>query len=256
MEIREDTMTENRTVSADELLRREFNHWAEEGRGEEMEKHHISITQQTLALMDLKPGERVLDLGCGAGWATRLMAQIVGAGERPGQVIGLDLSDEMIRRARAGSKAYENVMFVAGSAQQIPWDENFFNKVLSVESFYYYADQGRALAELFRVMAPRGWLFILINLYKDNPYSLRWVEELKVPVQVRSEQEYIDLLRAHTFEDVRAVRIPDQTPTPEEYTGKWFTNAGELREFKRIGALLLIARKPNFRSPAPGYQMY
>ncbi len=249
-------MAENRTVSADELLRREFNLWAEQGRGEEMEKHHISITEQTLVLMGLKPGERVLDLGCGAGWATRLMAQVVGATERPGQVVGLDVSDEMIRRARAASAAYDNVMFVAGSAQQIPWEENFFDKVLSVESFYYYADQDRALAELFRVMAPCGELFILINLYKDNPYSLRWVAELKVPVQVRSEQEYIDLLKAHTFEHVRAMSIPDQTPTPQEYTGKWFKNAEELREFKRIGALLLIARKPDFRSPAPGYQVY
>ena len=184
------------------------------------------------------------------------MAQSVAGGERPGQVIGLDVSDEMIRRARANSKAHDNVMFVVGSAQQIPWDENFFDKVLSVESFYYYADQERALAELFRVMAPLGELFILINLYKDNAYSLRWVDELKVPVQVRSEQEYIELLKAHTFEDVRAVRVSDLTPTPEEYSGKWFKNAEELREFKRIGALLLIARKPDFRSPPPGYQVY
>jgi ubiquinone/menaquinone biosynthesis C-methylase UbiE len=249
-------MIDNKTATADERLRREFNQWAEQGRGEEMEHHHISITEQTLALMDLKPGERVLDLGCGAGWATRLMAQSVAGGERPGQVIGLDVSDEMIRRARATSKDHDNVMFVVGSAQQIPWDENFFDKVLSVESFYYYADQDRALAELFRVMAPLGKLFILMNLYKDNAYSLRWVDELKVPVQVRSEQEYVDLLKAHTFEDVRAVRVPDLTPTPEEYSGKWFKNAAELREFKRIGALLLIARKPNFRSPAPGYQVY
>ncbi len=174
----------------------------------------------------------------------------------PGQVIGLDVSDEMIRRARANSTDYDNVMFVVGSAQHIPWEENFFDKVLSVESFYYYADQERALAELFRVIAPRGELFILINLYKDNPYSLRWVDELKVPVQVRSEQEYLDLLKAHTFEDVRAVRVPDLTPTPEEYSGKWFKNAGELREFKRIGALLLIARKPDFRSPPLGYEVY
>jgi len=249
-------MIDNKTATADERLRQEFNQWAEQGRGEEMEHHHISITEQTLALMDLKPGERVLDLGCGAGWATRLMAQSVAGGARPGQVIGLDVSDEMIRRARANSKDYDNVMFVVGSAQQIPWDENFFDKVLSVESFYYYADQDRALAELFRVMAPLGKLFILINLYKDNAYSLRWVDELKVPVQVRSEQEYVELLKAHTFEDVLAVRVPDLTPTPDEYSGKWFKSAEELREFKRIGALLLIARKPNFRSPAPGYQVY
>jgi len=195
------------TSSTDEQMRREFNQWAEAGKGEEMEQHHISITQQTLALMGLKPGQRVLDLGCGAGWASRLLARMVAGGEREGQVIGLDVSDEMIRRARAKSTEHENLMFIVGSAQQIPWEENFFDKVLSVESFYYYGDQERTLSELFRVMAPKGGLFILINLYKDNHYSLRWVEELQVPVQVRSEQEYLELLRDSGFEDVRAMRL-------------------------------------------------
>jgi arsenite methyltransferase len=249
-------MSDSRTASADEHLRQEFNQWAEQGKGEEMEAHHISITEQTLAQMKLKPGDRVLDLGCGAGWASRLMAKAVANGDKPGQVVGLDVSDEMIRRARATSTDLDNVMFVVGSAQQIPWDENFFDKVLSVESFYYYSDQEHALAELFRVMAPKGELYILINLYRDNHYSLRWVEELKVPVQVHSEQEYIDMLKRHTYEDVRAMRVPDLTPTPEEYSGRWFKNAEELRDFKRIGALLLIARKPDFESPPPAYQVW
>ena len=248
-------MSENKTISVDEQMRREFNQWAEAGRGEEMEQHHISITQQTLALMGLRPGQRGLDLGCGAGWASRLLAQLVGGGERPGQVVGLDVSDEMVRRARGASAQYDNILFVVGSAEQIPWEENFFDKVLSVESFYYYGDQERALSELFRVLAPKGELYILINLYRDNHYSLRWVDELKVPVQVRSEQEYIELLKENGYEDVRAVRVPYLTPTPEEYSGKWFKNAEELRDFKRIGALLLIARKPDVVSPPRGYEL-
>ena len=222
-----------------------------------MGQHHLAITEATLRLMDLQPGERVLDLGCGAGWATRTLARLVSEGPQGfGQIVGLDISDEMIRRARAGSREFDNIMYVWGSAERIPWEENYFDKVLSVESFYYYPDPDRALNELFRVMAPRGRLFILINLYKDNPNSLQWVDKLKVPVQVRSEAEYLELLRTHSFEDVGALRIPDPTPTPDDYRGQSFASVQDLREFKRIGALLVMGTKPNFRSPAPPYTIY
>jgi ubiquinone/menaquinone biosynthesis C-methylase UbiE len=227
------------TSQADQKLQEEFNQWAAAGRGDEMEDHHSDITEQTLALMDLQPADRILDLGCGTGWASRRMARVATAGE----VVGLDVADEMLRRAEQASSGIKNVRYVWGSAEKIPAADNFFTKVLSVESFYYYADQGKALDELRRVMAPDGRLFILINLYKDNHYSLRWVGELKVPVQALSEAEYVAMLRQHGFLDVQARRIPDRTPTPEAYSGKWFKNAEELREFKRLGALLLIGTR-------------
>src|ERR1041385_4176973 len=243
--------------SPDEKLQLEFNRWAAEGEGPKMERHHLDITEKTIRLMNLRPGERVLDLGCGSGWATRLLARLVADGpEGFGQVVGVDVSDEMIRQARAESKDFENILYVVGSAQQIPWEENFFDKMLSVESFYYYADQDRSLAELFRVMAPRGRMFILINLYKDNPYSLQWVDKLKVPVQVRSAAEYIELLKKHAFKKVEWRQIPDDTPTPDDYKTKSFNSLDDLRAFKRTGALLLMATKPDLRTPAPGYTIY
>jgi len=235
-----ETKTDVVQTQADKKLQQEFNQWAEAGRGDEMENHHSDITEQTLALMDLKPADRVLDLGCGTGWASRRLARVVTAGE----VVGLDVADEMLRRAEQTSEGIKNVRYVWGSAEKIPAADNAFSKILSVESFYYYADQGKALDELLRVMAPGGKLFILINLYSDNHYSLRWVTELKVPVQALSEAEYLTLLRKHGFTSVEARRIPDLSPTPETYSGKWFKNAEELRDFKRIGALLLIGEKP------------
>ena len=249
-------MTEKRQTP-DEKLQQEFNRWAKTGEGPKMESHHLDITEKTIRLMNLRPGERVLDLGCGSGWATRMLARIVGDGpEGFGQVIGVDVSDEMIRLARAASKDFENVMYVWGSATQIPWEENFFDKMLSVESFYYYPDQDRALAELFRVMAPKGRLFILINLYKDNPYSLQWVDKLNVPVHVRAAVEYVDLLKKHLFENVEYRQIPDDTPTPDDYVTKSFRSLDDLKAFKKTGALLLMASKPDFRTPAPGYTVY
>ena len=243
--------------SQDQELQQEFNRWAEAGEGPKMEQHHLDITEKTIRLMNLRPGERILDLGCGSGWATRLLARMVGEGpEGFGQVIGVDVSDEMIRVARADSKDFDNVMFVWGSAAQIPWEENFFDKVLSIESFYYWPDQERGLAELFRVMAPKGRLFILINLYKDNPYSLQWVDKLKVPVHVRSAAEYVDLLKSHAFEDVTYRQIPDDTPTPDNYVTKSFQSLDDLKAFKRTGALLLMATRPDVRVQAPGYTIY
>jgi ubiquinone/menaquinone biosynthesis C-methylase UbiE len=229
----------------DERLRQEFNEWAVAGRGSDMERHHLNIAAQTIRRMRLQSGERVLDLSCGTGWAARLVARLVAEGPVGfGQVVGLDISDEMIARAREASRDFENLLFVWGSAEQIPWDENYFDKVLSIEAFYYFPDQERVLNELFRVMAPRGRLFILINLYSDNPHSRRCAEKLKVPVHMRSEQEYAAMLQRCLFEEVEVHHIPDETPTPDDYQNEVFT-VQEMREIKRIGALLLTASKPN-----------
>jgi arsenite methyltransferase len=231
-------------TSFEQTLQQEFNRWAAAGEGEKMEHHHLDITQKTMGLMNLRPGNRVLDLGCGAGWATRLLARSVAGEDQSGRVVGLDVSDEMIALAQASSKAFANVRYIVGSAQQIPWRDNFFDKVLSVESFYYYRDQEQVLEELFRVSAPGGGLFILINLYRDNPFSLQWVDKLRVPVEVRSSSEYVEMLKEHGFERVESMQVPDDTPTPDHYRTKSFHSLEDLKRFKSIGALLLRGTKP------------
>src|SRR5512141_2460491 len=98
------------SMTPEQQLREEFNRWAEAGRGAEMEKHHLDITEKAIRLMELRAGERVLDLSCGTGWATRILARLVGEGPQGfGQVVGLDISDEMIRQARAASREFDNM---------------------------------------------------------------------------------------------------------------------------------------------------
>ena len=107
-----------------ETLREEFNRWAAAGRGEGMEQEHLPITLPILGKMRLGTADNVLDVGCGAGWLSRRLAKLVPLG----RVVGIDVSDEMIRHARRASVDFENLMFVTGEVEEIPWEPNFFRR--------------------------------------------------------------------------------------------------------------------------------
>lgn len=221
-------------------VREEFNRWAEAGRGEEMENHHWPIVEPTLTLMNLEPTDRVLDAGCGTGWLCRTMAERVPQGE----VIGIDVSDEMVRRAKAASQRVVNLRFQVGSVDQIPAEECSFSKVISVESAYYWPDPVKGIKEIFRVLMSGGTLWILINYYRDNPYCHQWGSLYAIPTHLLFSEEWVELLRREGFSSVASRRIPDPSPTPEVYTGPWFKDADQLRKFKEVGALLVHGMKP------------
>ena len=222
-----------------EVLREEFNRWAEAGRGEGMEQEHLPITLPVLEKMHLAPADNVLDVGCGAGWLSRRLAKLL----PQGRVVGMDVSDEMIRRARRSSVDFENVMFVTGEVEEIPWEPNFFSHVVSVESSYYWPDPAVGIREIFRVLKPGGAAWMLINYYRDNPHVHQWGGLLEVETHLLSAAEWSELFRAAGFGNVEPERVRDHSPTPEVYTGRWFRDAAELRAFKAEGALLVHGAK-------------
>jgi ubiquinone/menaquinone biosynthesis C-methylase UbiE len=228
-------------LKSEEHRRAEFNQWALDGVGEQMERLHRSRALPAAAWLDLKPGERVLDLGCGTGWATRLLAEAVLGGE--GSASGLDLSPEMIARARAESREAENVLFAVGSADEIPWRDEYFHKALCVESFYFFPEPSSVLRELHRVLLPGGRLAMVVSVYRENAPSLERAAQLKIPVQAHSESGYQQMLEAEGFVDVAVEHLPDSGGHDEPWPGG-FAGEEKLGEFRRMGALLVTARKP------------
>jgi arsenite methyltransferase len=224
---------------SDKQLREEFNRWAEAGRGEGMEQAHLPITLPVLEKMRLAPTDNVLDVGCGAGWLLRRLAKLV----PEGRVIGMDISDEMIRHARRASVDFDNLMFVAGEVAQIPWQPHFFSHAISVESSYYWSDPAAGIKDIFRVLQDGGSAWILINYYRDNPHCHQWGDLLAVKTHLFLADEWSELFRAAGFSMVEHERIVDRSPTPDVYTGRWFRDAEQMRAFKAEGALLIHGAK-------------
>lgn len=228
-----------RETGHSDRLREEFNRWAEAGRGEGMEQDHLPITLLVLEKMRLAAADNVLDVGCGSGWLARRLAKRV----PEGRVVGMDVSDEMIRVARRTSLEFENIVYAAGEVGEIPWDANFFNHAISVESAYYWPEPAAGIREIFRVLRPGGAAWILINYYRDNPHCHQWGPLLAVPTQLLLAEEWAELFRQAGFTDVAQERIVDPSPSPEVYNGRWFLDASQLRAFKAEGALLIYGRK-------------
>jgi arsenite methyltransferase len=227
------------TDSNSETLRTEFNRWAEAGRGDGMEQDHLPITLPVLEKMHLAGTGNVLDVGCGSGWLSRRIAKMV----PQGRVVGMDISDEMVRVAQRNSADQSNLQFVIGEVAKIPAEPNFFAHAISVESSYYWPDPAAGVKEIHRVLRPGGQAWILINYYRDNPNSHQWGALLAVPTHLLSAEEWSELFRAAGFAHIAHEEIPDRSPSPETYTGRWFRDAAQLRAFKAQGALLLHATK-------------
>jgi SAM-dependent methyltransferase len=113
-----ETRTDVVQTQADKKLQQEFNQWAEAGRGDEMEDHHSDITEQTIVLMDLKPTDRVLDLGCGD---CPDIASYCQPDWPPNAVtVGIDLDFQALRSA-----AKRNIHIAQADFRQLPFSVRF-----------------------------------------------------------------------------------------------------------------------------------
>jgi arsenite methyltransferase len=117
----------------------------------------------------LAPGERVLDLGSGAGTDSLVAAQMVG---EQGSVTGIDMTPEMLAKARSTATAmgFANVEFVEGEAERLPFPDASFDVVISNGVIDLIPDKDAVFAELHRVLTPGGRMQIA-DVTIQNPVS-------------------------------------------------------------------------------------
>jgi arsenite methyltransferase len=116
-------------------------------------------TGNPFSLGEIRPGERVMDVGCGAGIDSLIAAKKVGP---DGRVIGVDMSPSMLKKARfaAHEAGLNNVEFRVGYAESLPIDECWADVVISNGVLNLMPDKDTALQEMSRVLKPGGRLQI------------------------------------------------------------------------------------------------
>ena len=165
------------------------------------------------ALIDLRAGETVLDLGSGGGIDVLLSARRVGP---TGKVYGLDMTDEMLALARENQRnaGATNVEFLKGEIEHIPLPDNSVDVIISNCVINLSSDKGRVLREAFRVLRPGGRLAVSdVVVRGDVPADIRRNVELWVGCVAGAlqESEYRSLLEdaGFTAVDVEAWRVYD-----------------------------------------------
>lgn len=122
-----------------------------------------SWTDFVLHQVDLRPGSRVLELGCGPGWLWREAGATVPDGVR---LTLTDLSPAMVEEAVAGCRATGRFAAVSGrpaDAQDLPFEDEGFDYAIANHMLYHVPDPGRAVAEARRVLSPEGTFLAATN---------------------------------------------------------------------------------------------
>lgn len=157
-----------------------------------------------ITLASLQPGQTVLDLGSGAGLDCFFAAQKVGA---TGQVIGVDMTPEMVARARSSAKRMNvaNVEFRQGYLEDLPVESNSMDVIISNCVINLSPDKSKVFAEAFRVLNPGGKLAVS-DIVTDGPLPEAVKQSLSAwagcVAGAVEAKDYIGMMEAVGFTDV------------------------------------------------------
>ena len=199
-----------------------FDVWAKTGRSEDMEKGHGTTVNQFLNKLSIKQNFRFLDIGCGNGWVVRKMSQHSFCIK----AIGIDKSKMMIKNAKLKILSEKENYFVTDLET---WKtKEKFDIIFSMESLYYSVPMEAALEKVFKLLKKGGIFYCGTDFYSDNSLTTRWIKDMNIPMDLRSEKEWKEMFKGIGF-STRSKHVTDP-----KNKSKW------KREF---GTLFVIGRK-------------
>lgn len=224
---------------SDEKVVETFDRWAEEGRDKGMEEGHGDVVRQVIERMGIRAGERILDLGCGNGWATRLLAQT----EAGVQAIGVDASPKMIAKADELHSFTIRSRYDWGSFENLEFKDAEFDRIFSMEALYYAKDLDKAISEAFRVLKPGGKSDVLVDYYHESEASAPWAEIMELDLHRLDEAGWRAAFERAGFTGVTTERVIDSRGFSAEGCDECSPDVEAKRKLHEAGTLWIHAEK-------------
>lgn len=167
-----------------------------------MTLEHTPVTNWALDLLQIQPGDRVLDAGCGSGNAIRMMLQ-----RNAGFVAGIDYSAAMVDQSRIRNAAAVDsgrCQIRQSDIAALPFPDASFDKVTTIETLYFWPDTLAGLTEIRRVLAPGGRIAVVLEYTRDgNDAEQMDILERDSGLRIYSNGQVADMLREAGFDSIR-----------------------------------------------------
>lgn len=168
-----------------------------------MNESHYRVTGWALGFWNLEERDRVLDIGCGGGATLHRLAEKIGSGH----LTGIDYSPvsvESSRKLNAHEIESGQMDVLEASVEHLPFEDDQFDKIITVESFYFWPDPQENLKEVLRVLKPRGTFLLVAEIYQNGNLTEKQQENISsYQLFNPTKQEFKVLFQNAGFAEIR-----------------------------------------------------
>lgn len=204
----QDKVKEEKVLAEHEITKKGNPRKPEGAAGEEMlarmNESHYEVTGWALKLWKIEEKDVILDIGCGGGMTLKRMSKMA----KEGHLSGVDYSAVSVQESRKMNEAdikSGKMEVIEASVEAMPFSDDSFDKIITVESFYFWPNPQENLKEVYRVLKKGGIFHLVADIYGKEGLNEKQLSNIKeYQLFNPTKEEFITLLESAGFKEVVA----------------------------------------------------